>query len=194
VTLAAGLARARASDIALVIRAADGDPAAFDALIEPRLAKLLRMARAIVRDEAVARDVVQDTCVRAWRELARVREPARFDAWLAQILVNGCRTELRRIGRRGIREIALDQPSTGAGAAERPARETALGDRVVEAEAVRRAFLRVDPDDRVVLVLHYVEDRPIDEIAAMMGIPAGTVKWRLSRARAALERALEAER
>jgi RNA polymerase sigma-70 factor (ECF subfamily) len=59
---------------------------------------------------------------------------------------------------------------------------------------VRRAFVRLDPDQRTVLVLHYVDDRPVAEIAATLGVPSGTVKWRLSRARAALERALEAER
>jgi RNA polymerase sigma-70 factor (ECF subfamily) len=69
-----------------------------------------------------------------------------------------------------------------------------MGDEVVDAEAIRRAFRRLDPDKRSLLVLHYVESRPLGEIAGVLGIPTGTVKWRLSRAREALERALEAER
>jgi RNA polymerase sigma-70 factor (ECF subfamily) len=193
VTNAAGLAGSIDHDLALVTRAAGGDATAFDRLIEPRLARLWRIARAIVRDDAIARDVVQDACVQAWRELAGIRDPARFDAWLSQIVVNGCRTELRRTSRRAVREIAMPDASDDAG---HPARrgEGLLGDRVVEAEAVRRAFMRLGPDDRSLLVLHYVEDRPLAEIAIALRIPSGTLKWRLARARAALERALEAER
>jgi RNA polymerase sigma-70 factor, ECF subfamily len=192
-TVAVGLGSVSDREIALVIRAADGDAAAFDELIGPRLPRLVRTARAIVRDEALARDVVQDTCVQAWRELASVRDPARFDAWLTQVLVNGCRSALRRVSRRSVREIPMDDPITGEPRGGH-ATEGLLGDRVVEAEALRRAFLRLDGDQRSLLVLHYVEDRPVGEIAKVLGMPSGTVKWRLSRARAALERAMEAER
>lgn len=192
---AAGATRTVERDAALVLRAAGGDRDAFDALITPRLERLFRMARAILRDESLARDVVQDACVSAWRELGSVRDAGHFDAWLSQILVNRCRTELRRTGRRAVREISIDAsetddpPTTQHAAAEPP-----LSERVVEAEAVRRAFERLAPDDRSLIVLHYVEDRPIGEIAAALRIPSGTVKWRLSRARSALERALEAQR
>jgi RNA polymerase sigma-70 factor (ECF subfamily) len=196
--LAAGTAAELDRETELVLRAAGGEREAYDALIQPRLGRLFRMARAIVRDETLARDVVQDTCVTAWRELPSVRDASRFDAWLSQILVNRCRTELRRAGRRSVREIRMDEPrgrgSTGLAAAAHPAPGPSLGDRVVEAEAIRRAFLRLDPDSRALIAMHYVEDRPVAEIAAALRIPAGTVKWRLSRARAALERALEAQR
>ena len=196
--LAAGTAGQLDRDIELVLRAAAGDRAAFDSLIEPRLGRLFRMARAIVRDETLARDIVQETCVTAWRELPSVRDASRFDAWLSQIIVNRSRTELRRVGRRSVREISIDEPdggrSSGAAAATHPAPGRSVGDRVVEAEAIRRAFLRLDPDDRALIAMHYVEDRPVAEIATALRIPVGTVKWRLSRARAALERALEGQR
>ena len=196
---AAGRAETFERDRALVLRAAGGDRDAFDALITPRLGRLFRMARAILRDEAAARDVVQDACVSAWRELASVRDAGRFDAWLSQIVVNHCRTELRRSGRRAVREISIDATpggdrAPGASVAERAAAGPPLGDRVVEAEAIRRAFDRLAPDERALIVMHYVEDRPLAEIAAALRVPTGTVKWRLSRARAALERTLEAQR
>ena len=60
-------------------------------------------------------------------------------------------------------------------------------------DLVRRALDRLDTAKRVILVLHHVEDRPLGEIATVLGIPVGTVKWRLHAARAALERALEEE-
>jgi RNA polymerase sigma-70 factor (ECF subfamily) len=198
VTLAGGLARERDSDAALVIRAAAGDRGAFDDLIGPRIGRLFRMARAILRDDFQARDVVQETCVSAWRELASVRESARFDGWLSQILINQCRTQLRTTSRRQVREIPIDDRGDAGGAAAAATRAIqpgpGLSDRVVEAEAIRRAFARLGPDDRALLVMHYVEDRPIGEIGAALRTPSGTVKWRLSRARAALERALEAQR
>lgn len=179
---------------ALVIRAAGGDDDAFEELITPRLERLLRIARAIVRDESLARDVVQDACVHAWRELASLRDAGRFDAWFTQILVNGCRSQLRRTKRRAVREIAFEDPDPRGRSPQIRSEERLLGDRVVDAEAVRRAFVRLNPDQRTVLVLHYVDDRPVAEIATALGVPSGTVKWRLSRAREALERALEAER
>lgn len=179
---------------ALVIRAAGGDDDAFEELITPRLERLFRIARAIVRDESLARDVVQDACVHAWRELASLRDAGRFDAWLTQVVVNGCRSQLRRTKRRAVREIAFDDPDPRGRSPQIRSEERLLGDQVVDAEAVRRAFVRLNPDQRTVLVLHYVDDRPVAEIAAAMGVPSGTVKWRLSRAREALRRALEAER
>jgi len=182
-----------AADGAALALAAAGDAAAFDTLIRPRLPRLVRMARAIMRDEPAALDVVQEACIRAWRELPRLRDRGAFDAWLGQIVVNGCRSALRGRRRAAVREIVVDEwgqapADAGSGVSQ------GLADQVVAAEAIRRAFVRLRPDDRALLVLHHVEDRPVDEIARSMGIPEGTVKWRLSRARSALERALEAER
>jgi RNA polymerase sigma-70 factor (ECF subfamily) len=61
-------------------------------------------------------------------------------------------------------------------------------------DAIRRAFRRLDPDKRAILVLHYVEERPVTEIARLLGVAEGTAKSRLHAARRSLERALEAER
>lgn len=180
------------ADADLLARAANGDNVAFDRLLAPRLDRLYRISRAIVSDDASVRDVLQEACLRAWRQLGGLRDPARFDAWLTQIVVNQCRTHLSRHRARAVREIPMDAAETGQVEAHRPA--GAMGDEVVDAEAIRRAFRRLDPDKRSLLVLHYVESRPLGEIASVLGIPTGTVKWRLSRAREALERALEAER
>jgi RNA polymerase sigma-70 factor (ECF subfamily) len=68
-----------------------------------------------------------------------------------------------------------------------------VGDAFVDADAIRRALDRLKADDRTYLALHYAEDRSVAEIAAMVGAPDGTVKWRLSRARQSLERLLAKE-
>jgi RNA polymerase sigma-70 factor (ECF subfamily) len=66
-------------------------------------------------------------------------------------------------------------------------------DEMVDNDAIGRAFDRLRPQDRIILALHYVEERPVAEIARSLGVPVGTAKWRLHAARAALEKAMEAE-
>jgi RNA polymerase sigma-70 factor, ECF subfamily len=188
----AATAGAATGDALLVEQAARGDAAAFDTIIRPRLDRLFRMAVAILRSEADARDAVQEACVHAWRELPRLRDVSRFDAWLAQILVNGCRSLLRREKRIRIREIDVaEMPTDDTDPALSVANDA---ESVAEVESIQRAFGRLDPATRSLLVLHYVEERPLAEIAAVMQAPVGTIKWRLSNARQALDRALAEER
>ena len=178
----------------LIRRAQDGDVGAFETLIESRLASLFRVALAIVGDELDARDAVQLACVNAWRELPRLRDADRFEAWLRRILTNECRSALRSRRRRRVREIpvSLLDPERGADLAASPT--PGPGDRAEQLEILGRAFDRLDPDARTLLVLHHLEERSVAEISALVGLPGTTVKWRLHRARAALERALEVER
>ena len=103
-----------------VALARSGDAAAFEALVEARVGSMMRTAMAILGREDAARDAVQDTLVTAWRELASLRDPAAFDAWLTRILVNRCRRGLRSFGLTRLREIPADRgrgnrPATGGG-------------------------------------------------------------------------------
>jgi len=175
----------------LVARAQQGDRAAFEALVVPRLGRLLRLTGSILSNEADASDAVQDACLRAWRELPRLREPDRFEAWLWQIAVNACRSALRTRRRFQVREIAVDAMPIGF---DLPNPTRSFDEGVSEVDLVRRAFRRLDPDKRAILVLHHVEERSITDIAQLLAIPDGTVKWRLFSARRALDRALEVER
>jgi len=179
-------------DGALVERAAAGDADAFDLLIRPRLDRLFRMAVAITRNESDARDAVQEACVSAWRELPRLRNRERFDSWIAQILVNACRGLLRRRRRVHVREIPADEIYARASTHEKLVTADAA-EVTGEVEAITRAFARLDAGTRSLLVLHYVEERPLAEIGRILGAPVGTIKWRLSRARRVLDRALEVE-
>ena len=178
----------------LIHRAQNGDVGAFEALIEGRLTSLFRLALAIVRDELDARDAVQLACVHAWRELPRLRDADRFEPWLKRILTNECRSALRSRRRRRVREIpvSLLDPERGADLAAAPT--PGPGDHSEQLEILERAFERLDPDARTLLALHHLEDRSVAEISAELGLSVPTVKWRLHRARAALERALEVER
>jgi RNA polymerase sigma-70 factor, ECF subfamily len=174
-----------------VARARSGDAAAFEALVEARVGPMTRTAMAILGREDEARDAVQDTLVTAWRELASLRDPAAFDAWLTRILVNRCRRGLRRFGPARLREIPADE----VGDADLP-RTADIAAAVVDRRALEGAFDRLSIDERSILVLHHLDGRPLASIAAVLKIPEGTAKSRLFKARRALERAMarEAER
>jgi RNA polymerase sigma-70 factor, ECF subfamily len=172
-------------ELSLLQRAQAGDADAFEQLIDRRLDRAYRMALAILRTEWDARDACQDAFVAAWRQLPRLRDPARLDRWLDRIVINSCRMILRR-RRVRVREVPIAEPSdlSGYGTVASPA-ET-FGDE----QAVRDAFGRLSPDQRTVVALRYAEGRSVSEIASVLEIPAGTVMWRLFSARRKLAREL----
>jgi RNA polymerase sigma-70 factor (ECF subfamily) len=177
----------------LVDLARSGDADAFESLVRSRMDATYRLGLAILGDEADAADAAQETFVAAWRELPRLRDLDRFDAWLQRVTVNACRMSLRARGRRRIREI----PMAHLGAAqERPLDYAALrqadGGRD-DAEVLKGALGRLSLDQRAILALHHLEGRPLAEVAEILGVPVGTAKSRLFKARPALDRALREE-
>lgn len=171
-------------DRELVERARDGDRAAFAAMVTASLGGLDRLARMITRDPERAKDAVQETLVKAWRDLPSLRDADRFDAWLRQLLVRSAIDEVRR-GRRMSMEVALidfDHPRIDDAS-------TFVADR----EALERGFRRLDPEQRALVVLHYYQGLPLAEAAAALRMPVGTAKSRLFRAREALRATLEAD-
>lgn len=175
-------ARWRRADVE---RAGAGDRTAFDRLIDARLEPTFRTALAILGDEADARDACQEAFLAAWRELPRLREPERFDAWFGRIVVNACRDALRSRRRRRVREIDVDE----AMSATLPSRARPFDERIVGLDALERAFERLSIPERTILALHHLEHRPLSEIAGILGVPEGTVKSRLHAARRSFERA-----
>lgn len=172
-------------DVTLVEQARAGDADAFERLIEARLERAYRTAFAILRTDWDARDACQESFIAAWRELPRLRDVDRFDAWLDRIVVNQCRSLLRRRKTR-VREISIDASPEATGDLSGPSPVEAWDDE----DLVRRAFARLSPDQRSVLALHHGEGRTVAEIASLLGVPVGTVMWRLYRARRALEKVL----
>lgn len=174
----------------LVEQAISGDRHAFDSLVRSRVDAVYRTSLAILGDAADGADAVQETFVSAWCHREALRDPDLFDAWLGRINLNACRAQLRRRGRTKVREVRLLDPDEGR---EPAATGRAFDDRAADADAFDRAFARLSFDDRAVLVMHHLHERPVAEIAAALGAPAGTIKSRLHRARAALESALAKE-
>ncbi|MGZ8705321.1 MAG: RNA polymerase sigma factor [Aeromicrobium sp.] len=181
---------------ALVRRAALGDADAFALLVTTRLDRCYRLAYSILGNEADAADAVQDGFVSAWRQLPRLRDPSMFDSWLNRIIANAARMSRRHRVR--LREVQVTSTvPDGTAASSWPEHSDPAAGRQIEivasADALGRSFDRLREQDRLILVLHHVEERPLAEIARTLGIPVGTVKWRLHRARRALERAMEVE-
>ena len=170
-------------------RRRDGD--AFAQLVDPRLAGLLRTATAILGHEDDASDALQDALTRAWRGLSGLRDEDRFEAWLTRIVVNECRTALKRRTRTRIREIPVDD---GSGTGDPASPRAGVAESVVGRLALEAAFERLSADERTILVLHHLDGRPLDEVAAILGIPVGTAKSRLHAARGSLERNLGRQR
>jgi RNA polymerase sigma-70 factor (ECF subfamily) len=168
-------------DRTLVERARDGDRDAFETLMKDRIDRVYRLSLAIVANEADARDATQEAFVAAWRQLPRLRDADRFEAWLSRLVINSARMALRARRRRGVREIPAHEILSGFGA-----HDPSIGDGVRLAAALGR----LAPDQRAILALHHLEDRSIAEIASILDIPPGTVKSRLFTARQALVRAL----
>jgi len=99
--------------VALVERARAGDEEAFASLARAAGDRLLAIAYRILRDLGLAEDAVQQTLVIAWRELPRLRDIERFDAWIHRLLVNACYAEARR-GRRwasNVRVLPIEGPA-----------------------------------------------------------------------------------
>ena len=156
----------------LVEQAQRGDHDAFAALAGAAIARLDAAARLILRDPELARDAVQETLIRAWRDLPTLRDVDRFDAWLHRSLVNASLDLLRRRKRRAI-EVEMTPLFTPAVA------DFAAG--VVDRDALDRALRDLAPDRRALVVLHYYLGMPLPDVAASLGIPLGTAKSRLHR-------------
>jgi RNA polymerase sigma factor (sigma-70 family) len=168
----------------LVERAMAGDHDAFSELARVSISRLYATARLILRDHGRAEDATQDALVAAWRDLSALRDPDRFDAWLHRLLVRSCYRELRRGRHRWTIEVDVEglDLSTADGSLE-----------LVDRDQLERGFERLDPDQRIVLVLHYYLGLTLDESADALGVPPGTVRSRLHRATQTLRAALEAD-
>jgi RNA polymerase sigma-70 factor (ECF subfamily) len=157
--------------------------AAFVTAARPSLDRAYRLAGLLLADAAEAEDAVQDALVVAWQSFGTLRETDKFGAWFDRILVNRCRDRMRR--RNIVRFIPMD---AGIDPAGRDPFQTFL-----ERDALLAGLTRLTPDERIVVVLRYWADLPLETIAARLDWPLGTVKSRLHRALERLRGVLTAD-
>ena len=165
-------------------RAQRGDRAAFGLLAAEIATRFLAISRRILRDLDLAEDATQQALVATWRDLPRLRDPARFDAWSYRLLVRACYAEARRSRQwsPNIRGVPADEPSESGGL-----------DAIVYHDQLERAMRRLSVDHRTVLVLHHYADIPVDRVARILEVPVGTVHSRLHHAMRGLRAALDAD-
>ena len=191
----ADAARERAHDRSLVDRAAAGDARAFRELVARHQRRATAVAYGIVRNNEDAREVAQDAFVRVWKHLADFAGQASFSTWLYRIVYNLSIDLLRR--RSPGQAVELDERTDLEGAPSEllPYRgETdpfSSVDRSRLVDAMQKALDQLPAYHRTVIVLREVEGLSYEEIVTITGLPDGTVKSRLHRARAALRDAIE---
>lgn len=161
--------------------ARDSDDSAFEVLLEPLLEPGYRLACGMLHDPAAAEDAVQEAAFRAWRKRHQLRQGVEMRPWFLGIVANECRTTRRS---RWWLVIKSKAP-TGA-------RETSPADPLTGIE-VRRALRALEPKKRLVLVLRWYLDLPIEEIAAATDCSVHAVESRLRRASQELRRRLTLE-
>ena len=176
------------TDEELVLLARQGDPDAFDQLVVRHQSAVYRAALAALRVREDAEEVAQDTFIRAWNALGRFRGDSSFRTWLLRIAWNRAISKRRGIAgwlRRATPIADVTEPAAPGD------QHASVNNAELQAHAVR-AIQALSPKLRDALLLVQSGEYQYDEIARMLGIPAGTVKWRVSEARRKVRRTLAA--
>jgi len=185
------------ADAQLAARVAQGDQAAFEAIMRRYNRALFRTARAILRDDAEAEDALQEAYLQAYRTIGSFRGEARLSTWLARVVANEALMRLRKQVRRSA--IVPLQPGVAVEEINQIAEHSM--DKEPENSA-RRAEVRKLLEQRIdalpgayraVFMLRAVEEYSVEETAAILQIPEATVRSRFFRARSLLREGLAAE-
>jgi RNA polymerase sigma factor (sigma-70 family) len=153
----------------LIERAKKGDRDAFGALIQPVLASGFRLAAGILRDRHAAEDATQDAVLTAWRKLGNLRSGAPLEPWFLAIVANRCRKVWHHRNRQTVIPDRYEPDHGFVG-------------QVADRLAIHEALEHLTPQQRLLVILRYYFDLPLDETARIAAIPLGTAKSRLHRA------------
>jgi len=176
-------------DLADVERVLAGEVEAFEGIVRRWQGPLINMAWRYCRDRGRAEELAQEAFLRAWRGLAQWRRESSFSTWLFALAANVYRSELKRFPAVNLPLDAIAEPA-------RPASQHGELAAQLSLDTVRRAVLALPPRYREPVVLFYFQEMDVAAAARTMHLPEGTLKARLSRARALLRRRfphLEAE-
>lgn len=175
--------RARQAEELLLLQARAGDPGARERFARLWHDRLWRHAQRVVGSAEAANDVLQDAWVAVLRGLSRLDDPRAFRAWAYRIVARAAADRIRRAPR----EAVSDELDRREGTEPDDARRIAV-------LALRAALAGLDPEDRQLVSLRYLEGLDIHELAAVFDLPEGTVKSRLHRIRRQLRETLEGDR
>jgi RNA polymerase sigma factor (sigma-70 family) len=167
-------------DVLVVDRLVEAGARDFDAIVGPWIEPGYRLAVAMLRDPDEARDAVQESAVKAWQSLDRLRDPNQARPWFLTIVANQCRSTMRGRWWWGVLRVP-SHDRTGPGP-EDPS---------VQSMDIDNAMKALSPADRAVLHLHYFLDLPIEEVGRVLGISPRAAKTRIYRAAHRLRPELE---
>jgi len=172
-------------DGALVAAALGGNPEAFGTLVERYDRAVFHLAYRTLRDTEEARDATQEAFFKAYRSLRTFRPGAKFSTWIFAITYHGCCDRLARRKRYSNDELP-ERADSGPGP-----EQTAIA--LDEAARLRAAIEALPEKYRTVVTLYHLQGRQYEEIAEVLGLPMGTVKTHLFRAKEHLRRLLNAQ-
>jgi RNA polymerase sigma-70 factor, ECF subfamily len=178
------------SDESVVARVLAGEVDLYEVIMRRYNRRLFRVARAILREDAEAEDVMQDAYVRAYEHLAQFQGASAFATWLTRIAVHEALARLRRRNRSASLEDEVADEDERMATKERNA-EQRTHDHELRS-VLEDAVDALPPAFRTVFVLRAVEEMSTVEVAAALGIPEDTVKTRLHRARGLLQKSITA--
>ena len=169
-------AKHAAEDLADVDRVLGGDAGAFEGIVRRWQGPLVNMAWRYCRDRSRAEEMAQEAFVRAWRNLSQWRRESSFSTWLFALAANVFRNELKKIP---VLNVPIEDIAEPAG----PASQEHELQKKRQHEVLRRAVLALPMPYREPVLLFYFHEMDVGAAARTMGLPEGTVKARLSRAR-----------
>jgi RNA polymerase sigma-70 factor (ECF subfamily) len=178
----------------LIQQALAGDQGAFAELLNRHKRLAFKLALGIVKDPTEADDLVQESFIKAFKSLSHYNPQYAFTTWLCKIVSNHCLDHLRR---RKIQVFSLEEPIQGKdGSIKREIPDWTLNPewqfvRKQRMISIDQAIDSLPPRYRRVIILRHKEDRSYDEISRMLGIPLGTVKAQIFRARELLKKKLK---
>jgi RNA polymerase sigma-70 factor (ECF subfamily) len=180
------------TDEELVARSIGGDADSFNQLVLRWERPIYALAYRTIGREEDARDVCQETFLRAFRALPRFRGQAKFSSWLYRIALNLCRDWIRRERRTGFVQPPEDVDIVDLAAADHPAESIEdLVSRHDQVRAIERAMAKLPDEQRTAIVLKEYHGLTFQEIADLMGCPLSTVKTRLYQGLSVLRRELK---
>ena len=166
-----------------------GDDEAFSELVRRYKPKVFRLAARFVRDNDELDDICQEAFIKAYQSLKKFRGDAPFEHWLTKIAVNVCYDMLRKQSRKRD-NVPLDSVDFSIGEPQSP--RSSSGSEAWD--ILKNAFVKLRPEDRLVITLLNLEEKSVRETASLTGWSEANVKVRAFRARKELKRILEDER
>lgn len=168
-----------------------GDSDAFGTLVKLYEKRIYNLALHYVKQSEEAKDLAQDIFVTVYKALDTLRDETKFTTWLYQVAVNHCRNRYKRLRRRGFfSSHSIDDPDSYVQltSSDEPAGQLEREDII---KIVRSAIAAMPETEKEILVLRDIQDMSYEEISDILGVPLGTVKSKLNRARAALKNKLK---